>query len=61
MLASFHHKPRTVRRALEFIEAGVIRAKDFVNNECPLTQLPELFKSMARDNQAIKTLIRVHE
>ena len=61
LLASFHHTPRTVRRALEFIEAGVIRAKDFVNNECPLTQLPELFKSMARDNQAIKTLIRVHE
>jgi L-iditol 2-dehydrogenase len=61
LLASFHHTPRTVRRALEFIEAGVIRAKDFVNNECPLTRLPELFKSMVRDNQAIKTFIRVHE
>jgi L-iditol 2-dehydrogenase len=61
LLASFHHTPRTVRRALEFIEAGIIRAKDFVNNECPLTQLPELFKSMARDNQVIKTLIHVHE
>jgi L-iditol 2-dehydrogenase len=61
LLASFHHTPRTVRRALEFIEAGVIRAKDFVNGECPLTQLPELFKSMVKDNQTIKTLIRVHE
>jgi len=61
LLASFHHTPRTIRRALEFIEAGVIRAKDFVNGECPLTQLPELFKSMVRDNQTIKTLIRVHE
>jgi L-iditol 2-dehydrogenase len=61
LLASFHHTPRTVRRALEFIEAGSIRAKDFVNSECPLTQLPELFKSMVRDNRAIKTLIRVHE
>jgi L-iditol 2-dehydrogenase len=61
LLASFHHAPHTIRRALEFIEAGVIRAKDFVDGECPLTQLPELFKSMAAGNDAIKTLIKVHE
>ena len=61
LLASFHHTPRAIRRALEFIEAGVIRAADFVDGECPLTQLPELFKSMAAGNHAIKTLIRVHE
>jgi L-iditol 2-dehydrogenase len=61
LLASFHHTPRTIRRALEFIEAGVIRAADFVDGECPLTQLPELFKSMAAGNHAVKTLIRVHE
>ena len=61
LLASFHHTPRTIRRALAFIEAGVIRAKDFVDGECPLTQLPELFKSMAAGNHAIKTLIKVHE
>jgi L-iditol 2-dehydrogenase len=62
LFASFHHTPRTVRRALEFIESGVIRAADFVNGECPLTQLPELFKSMAAGtNHAVKTLIRVHE
>ena len=61
LLASFHHTPRAIRRALEFIEAGVIRAVDFVDGECPLTQLPELFKSMAAGNHAIKTLIRVHE
>ncbi len=61
LLASFHHTPRTIRRALEFIESGVIRAKDFVDGECPLTQLPELFKSMAAGNHAVKTLIRVHE
>lgn len=59
--ASFHHTPRAIRRALEIIEAGVIRADDFVDGECPLTQLPELFKSMAAGNHAIKTLIRVHE
>jgi L-iditol 2-dehydrogenase len=61
LLASFHHTPRTIRRALEFIETGVIRAADFVDGECPLTQLPELFKSMAAGNRVIKTLIRVHE
>jgi len=61
LLASFHHTPRAIRRALEFIEASVIRAADFVDSECPLTQLPDLFKSMAAGNHAIKTLIRVHE
>jgi L-iditol 2-dehydrogenase len=61
LLASFHHTPRTIRRALELIEAGVVRARDFVDGECPLSQLPELFKTMAAGNHAIKTLIRVHE
>ena len=61
LLASFHHTPRAIRRALEFIEAGVVHAGDFVDGECPLTQLPELFKSMAAGNRAIKTLIKVHE
>jgi L-iditol 2-dehydrogenase len=56
--ASFHHTPRTIRRALEFIEAGVIRAKDFVDGECRLSELPALFKSMARGNRAVKTLVR---
>jgi L-iditol 2-dehydrogenase len=61
LLASFHHTPRTIRRALEFIEAGVIRADDFVNGECPLTGLPELLKSMTAGNRVVKTLIRVRE
>ena len=61
MLASFHHTPRAIRRSLEFIEAGVVRAEEFVDGECSLTNLPELFKSMTAGNHAIKTLIRVHE
>lgn len=61
LLASFHHTPRTIRRALQYIEDKVVRADDFVDGECPLTQLPELFKSMATGNHAVKTLIRVHE
>ena len=61
LLASFHHTPRTFRRALEFIEAGVIRARDFVDGEWPLTKLPELFQQMTAGNRAIKTLIRVRQ
>ncbi len=59
MLASFHHTPRTIRRALEFIEAGVIRAEDFVNGECSLDELPQLLKSMTQGNRAVKTFVRV--
>ncbi len=61
LLASFHHTPRAFRRALEFIEAGIVHAGDFVDGECPLAQLPELFQKMAAGNHAIKTLIKVHE
>ena len=61
LTASFHHTPRAIRRALELIETGVIRARDFVDGECPLSQLPELFKKMSAGNHAIKTLIKVHE
>jgi L-iditol 2-dehydrogenase len=59
--ASFHHTPRTIRRALDFIESGVIRARDFVDGECALSRLPELFKTMAAGNQVVKTLIKVRE
>jgi L-iditol 2-dehydrogenase len=61
LLASFHHTPRTIRRALGFIERGVIRAADFVDGECPLSELPDLFQSMAAGNRAVKTLIRVQD
>jgi L-iditol 2-dehydrogenase len=61
LLASFHHTPRTIRRALEFIEAGIIHSRDFVDGESPLTNLPALLKSMSSGNHAVKTLIRVHE
>jgi len=61
LVASFHHTPGTVRRALELIEAGVVRSKDFVDGECSLSELPMLFRSMASGNRAVKTLVRVHE
>jgi L-iditol 2-dehydrogenase len=58
LLASFHHTPRTIRRALEFIEKGVARADHFIDGECPLTELPNLFHSMAKGNRAVKTFIQ---
>ena len=59
--ASFHHTPRTIRRALEFIESGVIHAGDFVDGESPLSELPALLQTMAAGNRAVKTFIRVRE
>jgi L-iditol 2-dehydrogenase len=59
LVASFHHTPRTIRRALEFIEDGVVHAEHFVDGECSLSQLPALFQSMAKGNHAVKTLIQV--
>jgi len=61
LLASFHHTPDTIRRALGFIETGVIRGADFVDGERPLSELPELFQAMAAGNHAVKTLIRVRD
>ena len=59
LLASFHHTPRTIRRALELIETGVIRAADFVDGEAGLTELPELFRALAAGNRAVKTFVDV--
>ena len=61
LLASFHHTPRTIRRALKHIEAGLVCARDFVDGECSLNELPTLFQSMASGNRAVKTLVRVQE
>lgn len=59
LLASFHHTPRTIRRALEYIETGVVSAADFVDGRCTLDQLPQLLKSMTAGNRAVKTLVSV--
>lgn len=60
LLASFHHTPRTIRRALQLIEDGIIRAADFVDGRSPLSRLPELLREMAAGNRAVKTLVDVH-
>ncbi|MDX1952986.1 MAG: alcohol dehydrogenase catalytic domain-containing protein [Verrucomicrobiota bacterium] len=57
LIASFHHTPRTIRKALACIEAGVIQAADFVDGHCALDQLPALLAEMTRGNKAVKTLV----
>jgi L-iditol 2-dehydrogenase len=57
-VASFHHTPRTICHALEFIERGVIRADDFVDGECALDDLPHVLRKMAEGNRAVKTFVR---
>ncbi|MBL9137802.1 MAG: zinc-binding dehydrogenase [Verrucomicrobiales bacterium] len=61
LLASFHHTPRSIRRALRWIEDGVIRAADFVDGRTSLTALPDLLRSMAGGNRAVKTFVSVEE
>ena len=56
--ASFHHTPHSVRKALEFIEKGVVTAEEFVGQETSLDELPDLLKSMTTNNRVIKTLVR---
>jgi L-iditol 2-dehydrogenase len=57
LLASFHHTPATIRKALEWIELGVISSREFVDGSCSLSDLPELFRSMTSGNRAVKTLV----
>lgn len=59
LLATFHHTPRTVRRALHLLEEGIVQTKDFVDGTSPLSQLPDLFRGMSLGNRAVKTLIDV--
>lgn len=59
VMGSFHHTPAAIRRALGWIEQGVIRAADFVDGTAPLSGLPGLFAEMAAGNRAVKTLVDV--
>ena len=57
LIASFHHTPTTIRKALKHIEAGRIRSEDFVTGNCSLNELPAIFQEMAQGNRAVKTHI----
>ena len=59
LMASFHHTPRAIRRALELLEAGVISADDFVDGACQLEDLPEVLAQMSQGNRSVKTLVQL--
>ncbi|MEI6342575.1 MAG: alcohol dehydrogenase catalytic domain-containing protein [Verrucomicrobiota bacterium] len=57
--ASFHHTPRTIRRALQLVHEGVVTADVFVDGRRALSDLPGLFREMAQGNRAVKTWVDV--
>ena len=56
---SFHHTPATIRQALAAIESGEVKGSDFIDGEAELKSLPELFRSMAAGNRAVKIAVSV--
>ncbi len=60
--ASFHHTPRTVRRAFALLAGGRFQAGRFLTGRAPLAEVPALYKAMARGEngsgqRAVKTVI----
>ncbi len=56
--ASFHHTPEHIRRSLDLIAEGKVKAEHLVNHEEPLTHLPQVLSDLAhRRNGQIKTAI----
>ena len=55
--ASFHHTPAYIRKALDVVSRGEIRAKDFITGEAPLACLPDILVHMANRNGDLKTAI----
>jgi L-iditol 2-dehydrogenase len=55
--ASFHHTPSYIRKALDIICNGDIRARDFVNREEPLANLLEVMRHLMSHNGHLKTAI----
>jgi L-iditol 2-dehydrogenase len=56
--ASFHHTPAHIRRSLELVADGSVRAAHLVNHEQPLSELPQVLHDLAHHrNGRIKTAI----
>jgi L-iditol 2-dehydrogenase len=56
-VASFHHTPAYIRKALDIVSRGDITARDFVNREEPLTNLLEVMRHLMSHNGHMKTAI----
>jgi L-iditol 2-dehydrogenase len=58
MRSTFHHTPRSVRRAFELLTNKTIRSTDYVTGEAPLSELLHVFEHMQARTEDIKTAIR---
>lgn len=56
-VASFHHTPAYIQKALNIVTAGHITARDFVNGEEPLSNLLEVMRHLMSHNGHLKTAI----
>jgi L-iditol 2-dehydrogenase len=56
-IASFHHTPAYIRKALDVVSRGDISARDFVNREEPLTNLLDVLRHLMSHNGHMKTAI----
>ncbi len=56
-MATFHHTPKHIRKALELVSSGQITAGDFINREEPLTNLLEVMHHLMSHNGHLKTAI----
>jgi L-iditol 2-dehydrogenase len=56
-MASFHHTPALIRKALHTVGRGYVTAKDFVNGVEPLTNLLEVMQHLMSHNGHLKTAI----
>lgn len=57
LLASFHHTPALVRKALDAVSRGYVTAKDFVNRVEPLGNLLDVMQHLMSHNGHMKTAI----
>lgn len=56
-VASFHHTPAYIRKALDVVSRGDITSRDFVNREEPLANLLDVLRHLMSHNGHMKTAI----
>jgi len=56
-IASFHHTPAIIRKALDIVARGEISAREFVKQEEPLTSLNSVLRHLMSHNGHMKTAI----
>jgi len=57
LMASFHHTPAYIRKALEYVSRGDIRGSDFITGTTSLDSLPDLLRRMVDRNGDLKMAI----